>query len=51
LVNAEQSTGSTKLRCSYHVLNITIHVSPLIKHTARITLDRHVVSFGQGMVS
>ena len=51
LVNAEQSAGGTKLRGSYHVLNITIHVPPLIKHAARISLERHVVSFGKGMDS
>jgi len=45
LVNAEQGAGSTKLRCSYHVLNITIHVLELIKHVIGIILDRHVVSF------
>jgi hypothetical protein len=46
LVNAKQGAGSTKLRCSYHVLNITIHVSALIQHVTSLTLKQHKVSFG-----
>src|SRR5260370_8490361 len=46
LVNAEQSAGGTKLRGSYHLLHITIHVLPLIKPPPRIILGHHVSSLG-----
>lgn len=46
LVNSEQGASSAKLRCSYHCLNISIHVLPLIRHVIGVILWRHAVSVG-----